>query len=152
MHEIKYQVINLDNCQSNQAIVFDNTHPVHESYVEDYFRQNFPNLLLINHQEKQVLLGNKVRETEFLISSIIPYEQFYLLVPGYDHIIVVDNQGTQYGIQILSDEGFEVFEYPFVVEFGKFARNKVSHFIETPHLLNHWLLETKRFTKMIKIS
>lgn len=149
MHTIKYQVINLDNCTADASIVFDNTNPVEPSYVDNYFISNFPNLLLVNHQERQVLLGDVSRTIDFLIPSVIPFEQFYLLAPGYDHYIVITEDGKQYGI--VSHEGFEIYDFP-KVEGRKFVRDKVSIFMETPELLNHWLLETRKFKKLIKIS
>jgi hypothetical protein len=149
MHTIKYQVINLDNSMSDASIVFDNTDPVEPSYVDQYFTLNFPNLLLVNHQERQVLLGDIGRNIDFLIPSVIPFQQFYLLAPGYDHYILITEGGHQWGI--VSNEGFEIYEYP-KVEDRKFVRDKVSTFIETPELLNHWLLETRKFKKLIKIS
>lgn len=149
MHQIKYEVINLDNCTADAHIIFDNTEPVEPSYVDNYFHSNFPNLLLVNHQERQVLLGDISRTLEFLLPCIIPFEQFYLLAPGYDHYIVITDEGTQYGI--VAHEGFEIYEFPKVKD-RKFIRDKVSTFMETSELLNHWLLETRKFKKLIKIS
>lgn len=149
MYEIAYQVINIDNAQPSSTVVFDNSTPVERTYVEGYF-SIYPNLLYINHQEKQVVLGSIGRVQEFPLPCPIPLEQLQLLAPYHDHFVLIDDDFI-YGLTLNEDGSSEVIHYPYL-EGKRFVRNKLSCVCGTLETLDNIFLTKTRFKKLIKIS